>query len=297
MNITAIIILYNSSIQNSKTIISLLNINTNHINLHAIIWNNGPKHLTKQECKKYEAIFSAHNIQLSIYEDVHNIALSKIYNTFIARENFDFFTILDQDSVLSINFIQNIKKNANFDVIVPKIYSSGWRDKNNSLCYPIYNKTDKLLDKKIFTMGEIESISSGLTISNRLINHLVNTNKKIFNEQYALYAIDTTFFIDLRTLSNSQFKGICVGVINHSLDFNIQDRKKISPIRKLEMDYSKILNKIFYDKKNRFSIFLYLFRKFIKKEYSFLVYFKLMKCLIIKRHPRSCIKITINQLI
>jgi len=43
MNITAIIILYNSNIENSGTIQSLLTTNIKDINLKIIIWNNGPK--------------------------------------------------------------------------------------------------------------------------------------------------------------------------------------------------------------------------------------------------------------
>ena len=45
MNITTIIILYNSSIEESSTIQSLLTSNITNINLKVIIWNNGPKPL------------------------------------------------------------------------------------------------------------------------------------------------------------------------------------------------------------------------------------------------------------
>lgn len=297
MNITAIIILYNSNIENSGTIQSLLTANIKDINLKIIIWNNGPQRLTAQECQKIKNIFNLKKIELSIYEDINNIALSKIYNLFLKSEHYDFFSLLDQDSQLNEDFFQNIVNNNNYDVIVPSIYSAGWRTKENSLCFPVYHKNHEILDKKTFLMGEIESIASGLTLSHRLITSLVNIKKEIFNERYALYGIDTDFFINLKSLNDKIYKGICVGKINHSLDFNLQDRKKISPSRKLEMEYSKVLNKLFHDKKNRLNVFFYLLRKFFKKEYSSSTFLKLLKCLIRKQHPRACISIKLKQLL
>ncbi|OCG63012.1 glycosyltransferase family 2 protein [Gilliamella sp. GillExp13] len=297
MKITAIIILYNENIKNSKTFESLLNSDRSDITLNVIIWNNGPKALNLQECRQYKSICDSKNINLSIYENLYNIALSKIYNFFINQESFDFFTILDQDSILNNDFFQNIKINNNFDVIVPQVYSVGWVSKENSLCFPIYHENRKLFDKKFFAMGEIESISSGLTLSYQLIKYISKSKQEFFNERYALYAIDTSFFLDLIELKQTEFKGICVGKINHSLDFNLQDRKKISPTRRLEMEYSKVLNKIFYDEKSRLNVFLYLLRKFTRREYSSSEFLKLVKCLFRKKHPRSCIPLTINQLL
>jgi hypothetical protein len=297
MKITAIIILYNENIKNSKTFESLLNSDRSDITLNVIIWNNGPKALNLQECRQYKSICDSKNINLSIYENLYNIALSKIYNFFINQVSFDFFTILDQDSILNNDFFQNIKINNDFDVIVPQVYSAGWVSKENSLCFPIYHENRKLFDKKVFAMGEIESISSGLTLSNQLIKYISKSKQEFFNERYALYAIDTSFFLDLIELKQTEFKGICVGKISHSLDFNLQDRKKISPMRRLEMEYSKVLNKIFYDKKSRLNVFLYLLRKFTRREYSRSEFLKLAKCLFRKKHPRSCIPLTMNQLL
>lgn len=297
MNITTIIILYNSSIEESSTIQSLLTSNITNINLKVIIWNNGPKPLIKDEYLKFKNIFDSYKIQLSIFENIHNIALSKIYNFFVTKKQFDFFSILDQDSKLSSDFFQNIKNNSDYDVIVPAIYSSGWRTKENSLCFPIYHKSRDLFDKQIFEMGEIESISSGLTISKRLKDRLNENNNQIFNERYALYAIDTCFFIDLKSLSDSIYKGICLGKIDHSLDFKLQNPNKISSSRKLEMEYSKVLNKILYAKKSKLNVFLYLLRKLVKQKYSFYVFIKLVKCLIKHKHPRSSIPITMKQLL
>ncbi|OCG41679.1 glycosyltransferase family 2 protein [Gilliamella sp. Bif1-4] len=297
MKITAIIILYNENIENSKTFESLLNSDRSDITLNVIIWNNGPKSLNLQEFRQCKSVCDSKNISLSIYENLHNIALSKIYNFFINRESFDFFTILDQDSILNNDFFQNIKINNDFDVIIPQVYSAGWISKENSLCFPIYHENRKIFDKKAFIMGEIESISSGLTLSNQLIKYISKSKQEIFNERYALYAIDTSFFLNLIALKQTEFKGICVGKINHSLDFNLQDRKKVSPMRRLEMEYSKVLNKIFYDKKSRLNIFLYLLRKFTRREYSYSEFLKLIKCLFKKKHPRSCIPLTMNQLL
>lgn len=297
MNITAIVILYNSLIKNSETIQSLLNTEKTDTNLNLIIWNNGPQQLDINECEEFKLKFNKLGVQLSIYEDTNNIALSKIYNFFINKENYDFFSILDQDSVLASDFFKNILLNNNFDIIVPSIYSAGWRTKENSLCFPTYSQTEKLLDKNIFKMGEIESISSGLTLSHKLIDYLKSTRTHIFNEYYALYAIDTCFFIDLKSLSKTTFKGLCIGKINHSLNFNLQDRTQISPSRKLEMEYSKVLNKLFYDNKNSINVFLYLLRRFVRKEYSLTIFLNLFKCLVTRKHPRSRIPMKTKQLL
>ena len=108
MNITAIVILYNSLIKNSETIQSLLNTEKTDTNLNLIIWNNGPQQLDINECEEFKLKFNKLGVQLSIYEDTNNIALSKIYNFFINKENYDFFSILDQDSVLASDFFKNI---------------------------------------------------------------------------------------------------------------------------------------------------------------------------------------------
>ena len=80
MNITAIVILYNSLIKNSETIQSLLNTEKTDTNLNLIIWNNGPQQLDINECEEFKSKFNKLGVQLSIYEDTNNIALSKIYN-------------------------------------------------------------------------------------------------------------------------------------------------------------------------------------------------------------------------
>lgn len=294
MNITSIIILYNSKIKDSNTIESILNSNINGINLHTIIWNNGPTKLSFEEQQNYLDKFDKYNIQLSIYEDVRNISLSQIYNSFIDREKYDFFSIFDQDSVLESDFFQNIKMSRDFDVIIPLIYSAGWRTKESSICFPVDIKTNRILQNEIFSLGEIESISSGLTLSYRLITHLKNIQGYVFNAQYAFYAIDTSFFLDLKKLASLDCKGICIGKINHSLDFNLSDPEKVSPSRKLEMEYANVLNKIFYKNKTTVSVFFYLFRKFVRKEYSLPVFIKLTKCLVTKKHPRSKNRIMIN---
>lgn len=292
MKITAVVILYNTTIKNSQTLCSLLKCELSHINLSLNIWNNGPSLLIEDEIKLLKKECETLGINLNIYQNIQNIALSHIYNYLIEKSEFNFFTILDQDSNLEKDFFNNIYSNHNYDLIVPEIYASGWREKEETKCFPTYLGSEILLEKQTFILGEIFTISSGITLSNKLIDILQENDKTVFNNNFALYGIDTSFFYNLKNLLALNLQGICVGTIKHNLAHNRFSTAQLSETRKLEMEYDNILQRIYCNHKSTFSTLIFLLKKLISRKYSLQVFKKLLVCLINKKHPRTNIQIS-----
>ena len=79
------------------TIKSILGSELNSIQLNMIIWNNGPTLLEENDIVNHLEASQKKGISSFIYQDIRNTSLSKIYNYFIQKLNYDFFVIFDQD--------------------------------------------------------------------------------------------------------------------------------------------------------------------------------------------------------
>ena len=289
MKITAIVVLYNSSLEQSATINSISDCLLDNIQLNLVIWNNGPDYLKSNDINVLNNKVQGKNITFSIYQQTTNVALSKIYNYFINRESYDFIAILDHDSALNQDFFLNIINSSSYDIIVPKIIASGWRSIEETVCFPTYINSVKVLDKDAFSVGEIFTISSGITLSSKLIKCIEKTQSYVFNEKFALYGIDTCFFQDVHKMNLQSFNGKCIGSIKHSLATSQLDNGNIniSSSRKLELGYDTILQRIYCKRKSTLSSSFFLIKNFIKRKNSLAHTIKLFICLFTKQHPRS----------
>lgn len=82
MNLSVIVILYGTAIQECTTINTLLKHINRPINLTIYVWNNGPVLLDEQDIVEFLNKATALGIKVEIYQDIRNVALSKIYNFF-----------------------------------------------------------------------------------------------------------------------------------------------------------------------------------------------------------------------
>lgn len=288
MVFSIVVILYDSQIADSETLQSLLQAEMDGYSVNLSIWNNGPTLLKENDIEDYKERAAFKNIQVKIYQNIRNIALSKIYNFLIEKRNFDFFIPLDQDTGLDKDYFKIIKAHSNLDIILPYIYTG-----LETVQFPFNTKdkqpivADSMVDPKTVT-----SINSGLVINSRLVNLFLKYNTNMFDERFAFYGIDTVFFLNLHELCNNQLiKAGCFGKIKHSLAM-YEKNGKVSYQRNLELIYFKLLYRRFYKNKSKLSIFYLAFTFLCFGNIKTIQGLKgVLCCLIEGHHPRSIINI------
>ncbi|MBJ7223402.1 MULTISPECIES: glycosyltransferase family 2 protein [unclassified Brenneria] len=290
MNITSIVIIYNSKIQDSETLQSIIECHIENINLEICIWNNGPQLLNENDIANFLSICLEKNIKVNIYQDTRNISLSKIYNFFIKNTSYDFITILDQDSVLPPNYYHNISHHGSMDIIVPKVIA----DKNGMSAQTdphIYGDSNIMIDDGPVNV-KIDSIMSGLTLSQNAIGKIVAFRGYVFEEKLAFYGIDSDLFRIISMMSDTRrpLNIYCTNEIHHSFAiFNQQEAK--SKFRMMEMFYFKFFIRNEYQKKAKISTIWVCLRDFIRGKSSFYRTKNLIKFTLINIHPRSKLEI------
>lgn len=295
MQLSTLVILYNSSLTDSTTLQSLLNCQIpQNLIIKLTIWNNGPYLLEDKEISKFFVQFKKLGFNVEIYQDVRNLALSKIYNYQVNNGSFDFFIPFDQDSYLSADFFQIVAKHANYFLILPKIKS------NNRIKFPYYVKQGPILKEGKVELNRVTSINSGIAISKQLVDIFKNEKLNLFDEHFALYGIDTVFFLNLWMLYKkySHMTGGCFGEIKHSLAMDEEQEKlgKLSPNRRLEYLYFFILYRLHYKKRSKLSVLFLVIKKIcqakIKNKKSI---FNILQCVFTGQHPRSVFSLFDNK--
>ncbi|MEQ9770390.1 hypothetical protein ABRQ03_05930 [Pectobacterium jejuense] len=288
MNITAVVILYNTNLLESQTLKSILVNKLNSIKLTLKIWNNGPKELEEKDINLFFSSCSNLNIKVDIFQDLRNLSLSKIYNHFIKEINYDYITILDQDSHLSEKFFENIY-NEKAEIIIPEIFSNINGTITQTHPYTI-NNSEKIVNEG-FISEKIETVMSGITLSKNVTNKIIEYRKYVFEEKLGFYGIDCDFFKTLNEMESKQRVIIyCKNKIHHS--FALLDPKESkSEFRQIELFYFKIFARIEYQKKGSISTLWVIFRDFIRMKNNLKKTYNLAIFALRKRHPRSIFNI------
>ncbi|MFE8045849.1 glycosyl transferase [Brenneria goodwinii] len=293
IKINAIIILYNSKIEDSQTINSILRSDISEFDLKLLIWNNGKSLLDNQDIANHIDSCTRKGITSVIYQDPRNISLSKIYNYFISNIDYDFISIFDQDTNISEDFFQNITKNKDYDLICPEIYLS---NKENIKSSPIYNKSSvniEFVKCGDFNANAIFTCASGLSLSACLIHQIHQKYGFIFNEKYAFYWADHDLFERLRAFDF--IKGKCIGKIYHDMSGAGSEFYSMKESAKLEHGYGKILRRI--NNGNKASAprnIIYAIKYALKAKCSVKSMLSIIQCALYKAHPRSKLNINDN---
>lgn len=216
--ISFLVVLYNKNISESKTLASLVNLIGENVNL--VIVNNGPHKLPDYYNDRLYKILVMKFSSVTITEYLHNAPLSVIYNGFIkSNSGADAFVIFDDDSEVPRNYIHKIKNSPHYsdlDVIVPRIFSQ----KDNSFHYPQL-KGDVIDEERMLNAKEVcelISIGSGLIILQKLIGKFESLGFNLFDERFALYGVDYSFFRLLKEIAKHNNVAVEVnGVLQHDL--------------------------------------------------------------------------------
>lgn len=227
-----LVILYNKSFEESETLISIANFEKKIHQL--VIVNNGPSEL-KEEDTFFEKLKDKHvNVNLNNY--VENRPLSWIYNEFIENYDSDYYIFLDDDTQISKNNESYIFSLVDIDLELPKIIAIS--DKKQY--YPIVNGLVFKKNGEINKFSNIFSIGSGLIISKNIKNIFKIHNENLFDERFALYGVDMSFFRKLNSFNkeNINIKVNSEMLIDHSLS---RTEGEISDWRLRERLYDEVI--------------------------------------------------------
>lgn len=277
--ISIVVVLYNKTLSNSQTLISLLNIESGIID-NLYIWNNGPTEIAKDDIfTKLEPLVG--NIVLN--NDLSNKPLSKLYNLFInINHNSDYFVIFDDDSILEPSYLavlKSLKSKNDINLILPKIIQNG------IIHYPFVN-LKPIKDGQTLTNQNCRSISSGLIFDKTLVNEFYNKfNQTVFDERFAFYGVDTSFFYRLAKIKQN-LTIQCLGEISHSLSRLNKSDEKDNKFRMYERTIDVALCARHYPNWFNYKAFMKFAIKFIIKNRDIFLFYTLIKIYILGKHPR-----------
>lgn len=274
MKISVLVVLYNKIISDSATLRTMLLCN-DLCNVDLTVVNNGPKSIPQVQ----EFLSSNESLFLGIryIEHLENKPLSKVYNDFIdCNSRADYYVIIDDDSKLESTFFRKIVLNT-FDICVPRILSVD----DGQYYYPTV-KGVPITSEGYIDIDDLISISSGLTIKRDVVTLLKNKYGSVFDENFALYGVDTSFFLRLKEL-DCRLNVICSSTIMHSL--SRANNSKPSLFRERERLYDAAIIARRYP--NRIRIY-YFVKRLLKNIILFNRenLFSLITCFIKGKHPR-----------
>lgn len=230
MKVAILIVVYNKQLNESETLISLIRLlkDNNEKIAYCRIVNNGPIEINND-------LLIPDNMVVDFIQSITNRPLSMIYNDFIDDyESFDRFVVLDDDSELNRQYLDIVFQEQHYDIELPKIYDNNGKVFfpiiNNKVITPVQNNIDN--SKNVIT-----SISSGLIISNKVFDLFRENGIKPFNESFAFYGVDTSFFWEL---NKSVFDNLQISS-NSKIIHDLSMTGFISESRKLEMDLAIFL--------------------------------------------------------
>lgn len=273
MKICFLVVVYNKDLCESSTINSLLKISNK--NYDCLIVNNGPNKIDLKLNKNSD------NAKFNFVEYLDNKPLSIIYNDFFLRYfDFDRYVILDDDSILTNVFIDRVFEDNEiyYDLELPKIF-----DQNDKLYYPLKNWATISKSEFILNYNEdvIFSIGSGLVVSKKLVNKFKEKKINLFNESFAFYGVDFSFFWELESNDFGELIVTSKSKIIHNMSLHgeISDFKRSELYLNFALQirhYPSIVNL----KNFLYSLFLTLKLKKIR------LFFDMLKAYIYARHPR-----------
>ena len=235
--ISLLVILYGKKFSESETLKSIIDFDYKIDNL--VVVNNGPNPLSNED--EFLALLRFKHHSVIFNEFLKNRPLSWIYNDFVSQYDSDYYIFFDDDTYISKNNEELIFNLDNIDIELPKIYAI--QDKKQY--YPVVNGSVYSSHGLIKEYTEIYSIGSGLILSRKVKEVFGARNIELFDSNFALYGVDTSFFRKINYLKSIKFFfniGSSISV-NHSLS---RAEGKISEWRYIERLYDHTLSIKYY---------------------------------------------------
>lgn len=224
--VSILIVVYNCNISSSRTINGFLNSKVSLKNVNLVVWNNGPTYFDNVDFSR----LNAKGINTFFHQTIDNKPLSYIYNEFISRYNSDYYIILDHDSFITDSYIESILDfhNSKAEVGVPSISVEG------RYISPVVN--GKYTVGPYTNKQRLIAIGSGITFSHNVALTLKNKYGNVFDTAFALYGIDTSFFLRLYQLGLIEKIKLIPG-FSHSLSRLEKESAEKTEFRNIERSY------------------------------------------------------------
>ncbi|MFN1551714.1 glycosyltransferase family 2 protein [Vibrio natriegens] len=252
-----LVILFDKKPELSLTLNTILSSDNDYTDCSLVVWSNGPKSIKNE--LSYLNRFKEIGFSVDFYETTENESLAKIYNYFIDNYDSERYVLLDDDSTLNSDYlIDSMNSNPSF-VSVPLIKHGGEIEGpilNGKIC----TQLGLIPEEQRFV-----AIGSGLIIGKDLVRKVKQSYSSLFDENFYLYAVDSTFFYRLFNIGANVDINVIDG-FEHSLSRLNKDSDPISRFRKKERTYAILLTALHYSKYPKLKIIkliLIEFRKLI----------------------------------
>lgn len=226
MNLSILVVTYNCKLEDSITIRSILNSGVYFSNTNLCIWNNGP-HKIIIDNKLLDKL-NAVGLNTTINQTICNLPLSWIYNHFIQTFPSNLHVFLDHDSNLTQEYLTSITKKDNLFIAIPIITNKGTP---RSPCINGAYSAGPYSNKSL-----VIAIGSGVAISKEAAIIIKDKYGSIFDEHFALYGVDTSFFVRLSKMGLTGKLKIIPG-FEHSMSRYETESKKTQLFRITERSY------------------------------------------------------------
>lgn len=253
--LSILIVLYNCSPEDSETVNSLLEAGVNFVNAELCLWNNGP--ISAKPQQRTVERFKEMGVSIRFVETIKNYPLSWIYNHFLKVFDSKSYVILDHDSKLSKEYVIYLRDSSSDFISVPLIKAKGAPRSplvNGKFSFGPYNKFDHLI-----------AVGSGVILSAEAAREIAFRFGDVFDERFALYGVDTSFFIRVNKLGLSEKVKIVPG-FEHSFSRLEEEPATIKAFRELERGYDLGLQlRLYPDGRRLGSFFKQIIFSFIGK--------------------------------
>lgn len=275
MNKKVLVLLYGKEAWESKTLLSLSKLfkyNQNKEGVIFTIWNNGPKHLSSESILWLDSNIFIYNL----VETIENSSLSYIYNKFVADKLYDYYVFFDDDSYVTKGYLDDLLNFDKIGVALPIIYNKG------IICSP---KLDGEFMSPPFSKNQkIDAIASGMVIHKSIIEVLDHRYDHPFDNAFAFYGVDTSFFFRLAEtgLSNQiyLFNGF-----SHSLSRLQEESNEMKIFRRKERSIDYAIQARKYYRFGFFKIIKMIISIILKRNDMFAL--TIVKYYILGRHYKS----------
>lgn len=283
MSLSILVVTYNCLMEHSQTIRSLATSEVRFDGVRLCIWNNGPQEIPVPT--NTLAALKEKGFEVTVTQTPWNAPLSWIYNYFIEHNPSNSYVILDHDSTLSEEYLRYIASNKKTFLGMPVIKAKG---------KPLYPRLRKEFSIGPYTENDkVRSIGSGLLISKEAIDAIKHAYGDAFDENFALYGVDTSFFNRIHKLKLAE-KLQSIPTIEHSLSRLETEEKEMQDFRKIERSYDFGLMLRHYPTFKRVQTLTKQILKCFHKKNNILIT-KAIKAFIQGRHDRCRRPLQINQ--
>ncbi len=181
----ALVVLYEMKLKHSDTIISLQAQSKRLDKL--VIWDNSQ---VGQEISD----LGFRDTKVQYIHTPENVSLAKVYNTVVRENKFGGITLLDQDSILPSNFIEEMsdmmEANTEVDLFLPIVKNKGIIMSPGQF-FLVKGSRWKNERMGLLKSKGVTAVTSGMTIRESYLK----TDFEGFDERLTLYGIDTHFMI------------------------------------------------------------------------------------------------------